>query len=84
MNGLVKSAAVALAAAGISSAVAAPDRTTEDTARVPQISGGTGLSFEDLRVGPMGKVAVGIGSTGVPVRVAADTPCNPITNSNCG
>ena len=41
MKGLVKAAAVALAAAGISSAVAAPDRTAEDTAKVPQISGGT-------------------------------------------
>ena len=63
MKGLVKTAAVALAAAGISSAVAASDRTTEGTAEVPQISGGTGLSFEDLRVDPMGKVPVGIGST---------------------
>jgi hypothetical protein len=73
MKGLVKTAVVALAAAvGISSAVAAPDRTTEGTARVPQISGRTGLSFEDLRVDPKGKVAIGIVSTGVPVRLAAD------------
>ena len=55
MKGLVKTAAVSLAAAGISSAVAASDRTIEGTAEVPQINGGTGLSFEDLRVGPVGK-----------------------------
>ena len=84
MKGLVKTAAVALAAAGISSAVAAPDRTTEGTAIAPQIGGATGLSFEDLRVGPAGKVAVRIGATKVPVRVADNTPCNPVTNTNCG
>jgi hypothetical protein len=76
MKGLVKTAAVSLAAAGISSAVAASDRTIEGTAEVPQINRGTGLSFEDLRVGPMGKVAVGIGATRVPVRVAGDN-CAP-------
>ncbi len=68
MKGLVKTAAVALAVAGISSAAAAPDRTTEDTAKVPQISGGTGLSFEDLRVSPMGKVPVGIVAARMPVQ----------------
>ena len=62
MKGLVKTAAAALAAAGISSAVAASDRTT-GAAEVSQISGGTGLSFEDLRVNLMGKVPVEIGST---------------------
>ncbi len=76
MKGLVRTAAVAIAAAGISSALAAPDPTAEDTARVTRISGETGLSFEDLRVGPMGKVLVAIGSTEVPVRVAGDTPCD--------
>jgi hypothetical protein len=82
MKGLAKTAAVALAAvAGISSAVAAPDRATEGTGGVPQISGGTGLSFEDLRVDPRGKVRVGIGSTEVPVRVAGQTPCD-ITTTN--
>lgn len=76
MKGLAKTAAVALAAvAGISSALAAPDRTTQDTAKVPQISEGTGLSFEDLRVGPAGKVRVGIGATKVPGRMFADGKC---------
>ena len=70
MKSLVKTAAVALAAAGISSAVAAPARTTEDAARVPQISGGTGLSFEDLQVSPMGKVPVGIGAARLPMQHA--------------
>jgi hypothetical protein len=78
MKSLLKTAAVALAAAaGISNAAAGisntaplyPDPTT-DAAKVPQISGGTGLSFEDLRVGPVGKVAVEIGSTKAPVRMA--------------
>lgn len=81
MKGLVKTAAVALAAAGISSALAAPDRTTEDTAKVPQISGGTGLSFEDLRVNPMGKVPVGIAASRVPVQHVDN--CSTITNNNC-
>jgi hypothetical protein len=70
MKGLVKTAAVALAAAGISSAVAAPDRTTEDAAKVPQISGATGLSFEDLRVNQLGKVPVGIAAARVPMQHA--------------
>ncbi len=70
MKGLVKAAAVALAAAGISSAVAASDRTTEGAAGVPQIGGGTGLSFEDLRVDPRGKLPALIGSPWVPVPVA--------------
>ena len=81
MKGLVKIAAVALAAAGISSAVAAPDRTAEDTTKVPQISGGTGLSFDDLRVNLMGKVPVGIG--GPRARVQHAENCSPTTNSNC-
>jgi hypothetical protein len=76
MKNLVKTTVVALAAAGISSALAAPDRNGEVAPVAPQISGGTGLSFEDLRVGPMGKVRVGIGSTEKPVRVAAQTPCD--------
>lgn len=67
MKVLVKTAAVALAAAGISSAVAAPDRATE--ANVPQISG-TGLSFEDLRVNPMGKVPVVVGTAKMPLQHA--------------
>jgi hypothetical protein len=77
MKSLVKTAAVALAAAGISSAVAAPDRTTEDMARVPQVSGGTGLSFEDLRVDPSGKVP---GATGVPARLSGP----PQPADSCG
>jgi len=79
MKGVAKTAAVALAAAvaGISSALAAPDRTTQqDTAKVPQISEGTGLSFEDLRVGPAGKVRVGIGATKAPGRMYADGTCD--------
>jgi hypothetical protein len=79
MKGLVKTAAVALAATGISNTVPPlflyPDHTTEITAEAPQRGGGTGLSFEDLRVGPMGKVRVGIGSTEVPVRVAENSSC---------
>ncbi len=81
MKSLVKTAVVALAAAGISSAMAAPDRTTEGTARVPQISGGTGLSFEDLRVSPMGKVPVGIEASRVPVQHVDN--CSTITSNNC-
>ena len=77
MKSLVKTAAVALAAAGISSAVAAPARTTEDTARVPQISGGTGLSYEDLRVNPMGKVQVGIGAARLPMQHAENCSGKP-------
>jgi hypothetical protein len=85
MKNLVKTAAIALtAAAGISSAAAGisntvsisslyPDHTTEDAAKALQTAGGTGLSFEDLRVGPMGKVAVDLGSIEVPVRVAGTT-----------
>jgi len=84
MKRLVKTAAVALAtAAGISNAAAGisntvpppslyPDRTTEDAAKTAQISRDTGLSFEDLRVDSAGKVAVGVGSTEAPVRVAGD------------
>ena len=82
MKGFVKTAAIALAAAGLSSGAAAvPDPVAEDTAKVPQISGGTGLSFEDLRVNPMGKVPVGIESP--PVRVQHAENCSPTTNSNC-
>lgn len=76
MKDLVKKAVVALAVAGISSAAAAPDRTTEGAAKGPEKSGGTGLSFEDLRVAPTGKVPVRIGSTAVPQRVAGDN-CAP-------
>jgi hypothetical protein len=73
MKSLIKTAAVALAAAaGISSAIAAPDRTIEGTSRAPQISGGIVLSFEDLRVDPMGKVPVGTGATRVPVQQHAE------------
>jgi hypothetical protein len=81
MKGLVKTAAVALAAAGISSAVAAPDRTTEDTTKVSQVSGGTGLSFEDLRVNTIGKVPVGVKAPRAFVQHAEN--CSPTTNSNC-
>ncbi len=70
MKGLVKAAAVALAAAGISNAVAAPDGTAEGMAKVPQLTEGTGLSFEDLRVDPRGKVPTRIGSPVVPVPLA--------------
>jgi hypothetical protein len=95
MKSLVKRAAVALAAVvGISNAAAGiantvpppssyPDHTTEDAIGTPQVSGETGLSFEDLRVNAMGKVPVEVGSTEAPVRVAADSQCCPITNSNC-
>ncbi len=76
MKGLVKTAAVALAAAGISSAMAAPDCAAEGMANVPQLSEGTGLSFEDLRVGPTGKVRVGIGSTELPGWALADGKCD--------
>ncbi len=76
MKSLVKTAAVTLAVAGISGAIAAPYRTTAATAITPQLSQKTGLSFEDLRVGSMGKVAVEIGSIVVPVRVAG-------TGDNC-
>jgi hypothetical protein len=88
MRSLVKRAAVILAAAaaGISSAAAAisssvptpslsPDHSTKDAAGVPQISGGTGLSFEDLRVGRMGKVSGETGPVKAPVRVAGDSQC---------
>jgi hypothetical protein len=89
MRSLFKRAAVVLAAvaAGISTAAAAisntvptpsllPDHSTKDVAGVPEISGGTGLSFEDLRVGPMGKVSGETGSVKAPVRVAADGQCS--------
>jgi hypothetical protein len=75
MKTLVQTAVVALAATAISNAVPASsayvDRTTEDTVSGPQITGATGLSFEDLRVGPTGKAAVEIGPIEVPVLVAA-------------
>jgi hypothetical protein len=89
MKSLMKRAAVALAAAvaGISNATAGvsntelspslqPDQSAKGVAGVlPQGSGGTGLSLEDLRVGPTGKVPADIGSVGVPVRVAEDSKC---------
>ncbi len=81
MKGFVKTAAVALAAAGISSAVAAPNSTAEGPAKVPQISGGTGLSFEDLRVNPMGKVPVRVEAPRARLQHAEN--CSPTTNSNC-
>jgi hypothetical protein len=82
MKGLVGAAVVASVAAGVPSAPAAPDRKAEDAARAPGISGGTGLSFEDLRAGPTGKVAARIGNTEVPVRVADNSTCNPM-NTGC-
>lgn len=80
MIGLAKMAALALAAAGTSNVAATPDRTTENAAIATQIGGGTGLSFEDLRVGPNGKVAVGVGPTTVPVRVADNSGGPSCTN----
>jgi len=81
MKSLVKRLAVALAAAaaGIPNAVLPPslhsDRSTEDVATVPGLTGETGLSFEELRVGPMGKVPAEIGPVEVPTRVAANPDC---------
>jgi hypothetical protein len=51
------------------------DRTMEDTAATPQGSAPFGLSFEDLRIGPTGKVPVAIGSTDLPVQMAENTHC---------
>lgn len=88
MKSLIKRAAVALAAAvaGIANATAGvsntehppslhPDQSTKGVAGLPQGRGATGLSLEDLRVGPTGKVPAEVGSVGVPVRVAEDTKC---------
>ena len=51
---------------------------------VRQAAHGTGLSFEDLRVDPAGKVAVGAGVVEAPRRVDTDSSCSPVTNKNCG
>jgi len=50
---------------------------------VTQAGHGTGLSFEDLRVDPAGKVAVDVGVVEAPGRVDSDSSCSPVVNKNC-
>jgi hypothetical protein len=80
MKGLVE----ASESAGTSSAVAAPDRKTEDVARAAHMSGGTGLSFDDLRVGLTGKVTARVGPAEVSAWMAENSTCNPGPDSNKG
>jgi hypothetical protein len=87
MKVVIKAAAMALAAVGISSAAATPTsdhvgRTTEDAAGVARGTAPFGLSFEDLRVGPTGKVSPEVGSTELPVQMAENNGCR--ANTDCG
>ena len=76
MKSFIKTAVVALAAAaGISSAAAEKPKAV-DSPKAPQVSGATGLSFEDLRISPLGKVAVEIELTKAPRQRHADN-CAP-------
>jgi hypothetical protein len=81
----IKTAAVAVAAVGISNAVTPVslhvDQTAERTAGTAQASQPFGLSLEDLRVGLTGKVRADVGSADLPVRVADDTGCR--VNRDC-
>lgn len=74
MKSLVQTAVLALATAtGVSGnlpqTTVNPDHAKEEAATA-QLRGATGLSFEDLRVGPTGKAAVKIGPIDGPIRLA--------------
>jgi hypothetical protein len=77
MKSLIRTAAVAVAAVGISNITPTSlhvGQITEDTAGASQGRASYGLSFEDLRVGPTGKVPVEVGK--LPVRVVQNKPTN--------
>lgn len=85
MKTLIRTAAVAVAAAGFPSVVSPVSAHVSQTAEGAEggrlASAPFGLSLEDLRVGLSGKVSSEVGSTEVPVRIATDIKCR--TNSNC-
>lgn len=78
MKALIRTAAVAVAAAGLSNVTPASAHVNQTAERAPGAQLATapfGLSFEDLRVGPTGKVSAEVGSTELPVRVADNPSC---------
>jgi hypothetical protein len=77
MKGLIKTAALVVATAGLSggSPASANISPTEDVKGARLASAPFGLSFEDLRVGLIGKVSAEVGSCKLPVRVATDGRC---------
>jgi hypothetical protein len=84
MKAIISTAAVAIAAVGLSNippATAHLDQTAERATGGRLASTPFGLSFEDLRVGLTGKASAEVGSTELPVRVAQNAGCR--TNSNC-
>lgn len=61
-----------------------PDHTARETAQLSQASGGMLLSFDDLKVDPLGKVPNEIGSAEAPTRMAAkNAACPRPLNSDC-
>jgi hypothetical protein len=58
-----------------------PDHTARETAQLSQASGGMLLSFDDLKVDPLGNE---IGSAEAPTRMAAkNAACPRPLNSDC-